>query len=134
MASSVTTTETSSPGVLTRSKSRQSNGNGADAMGNGHSSSAANGPFGGARAEPEALAAVPEHVPSITELKKSLPAHCFVPTLAQSYYYVAKDFALVAALYAAQLAVERALPAEGGFAVARYAATALYWYLQVGIC
>jgi hypothetical protein len=41
--------------------------------------------------EEEAAAnVVPQDVPSILELKKSLPAHCFKPTVAKSMYFVLK--------------------------------------------
>jgi hypothetical protein len=34
---------------------------------------------------------VPEHVPTILDLKKSLPSECFTPLLTFSFYYVLKE-------------------------------------------
>ncbi len=49
---------------------------------------------------------VPEKVPSIIELKRIVPSHCFTPNLATSFYYVLKDLLIVAALYAVMVATE----------------------------
>lgn len=46
-------------------------------------------------------------VPTILDLKKTIPAHCFRPTLSLSMYYVVKDYVLVAALYASMVAMEQ---------------------------
>jgi len=54
--------------------------------------------------------AVPEDVPSIVELKKALPAHCFQPTVAKSMYFVLKDMLIIAVLYLIQIAVETNAP------------------------
>lgn len=43
---------------------------------------------------------IPKHVPSILELKKVLPKHCFQSDLKTSFYYVAKDLGIVLSLYA----------------------------------
>merc|ERR1712241_910707 len=46
---------------------------------------------------------VPSNVPSIGELKKSLPPQCFEPSIFLSFYYVFKDLAIVASLYSLML-------------------------------
>ena len=51
--------------------------------------------------------AIPTDVPSIVDIKRILPKHCFVPSLGRSLFYVAKDLALVLALYGSMLLVER---------------------------
>ena len=58
-----------------------------------------------ARAAGEAAAAVPSDVPTIGELKKSLPPHCFAPSLSLSFYFVLKDLVIVASLYASMIAL-----------------------------
>ncbi|CAM6054783.1 unnamed protein product [Sphagnum tenellum] len=37
--------------------------------------------------------------PSILELKKALPAHCFQPTLTRSFYFVFRDLLIMSLLY-----------------------------------
>ena len=80
--------------------------------------------------EEEWKSVVPQEVPSIIELKRILPAHCFTPSLVTAYYYVAKDFAIIAALYTAMMFVEssNSMPS-----FVQYAVTPLYWYLQVWV-
>ena len=53
---------------------------------------------------------VPKNVPSIIEIKRILPRHCFTSSLPTSMYYVAKDLILVLALYASILLAEQYLP------------------------
>ena len=48
---------------------------------------------------------VPPNIPSIGELKKSLPAHCFTPSLSLSFYYVLKDLTIMTLLYVSMLAL-----------------------------
>jgi hypothetical protein len=38
-------------------------------------------------------------VPSLAEIKKHIPAHCFKPSLVRSLSYVARDIFFIAALY-----------------------------------
>ena len=55
------------------------------------------------REEKSVEPSVPTDVPSIGELKKSLPPHCFTPSLSLSFYYVLKDLAIMASLYASMI-------------------------------
>ena len=48
-------------------------------------------------------AQVPPNIPSIGELKKTLPAHCFTPNLSLSFYYVLKDLVIMTLLYLSML-------------------------------
>lgn len=66
----------------------------------------------GAREAEEELARrqVPEEVPTLTELKKALPDHCFRPSLAKSLAYVAKDYSIIAALYLGYVWAESHVP------------------------
>ncbi|XP_041358119.1 fatty acid desaturase DES3-like isoform X2 [Gigantopelta aegis] len=63
--------------------------------------------------------------PSIIEIKKTIPPHCFEPCVATSFYYAAKDLFMVALLYAASEAMWQVLPAYVALAL-----TPLYWLLQ----
>lgn len=40
-----------------------------------------------------------ERIPSLAEIKRVIPSHCFKPNLALSIYYVLRDFAFIGALY-----------------------------------
>lgn len=40
-----------------------------------------------------------EKIPSLAEIKRHIPSHCFKPNLALSIYYVVRDLGLIAALY-----------------------------------
>lgn len=42
---------------------------------------------------------VPQNVPTLLEIKRILPKHCFQPSLAKSLYYVAKDLLIVSSAY-----------------------------------
>ena len=141
MASSITQTqeELGSSRVLTRSQSKKRNESDLAVEPELKSPGANMGLVNGKRPRPskafttreaEWKAAVPKDVPSILELKKTLPAHCFSPSLLRSYYYVLKDFVIIAALYAAMLFVERSWSVPN---FVKYAVTPLYWYLQVNI-
>ena len=131
-SSSVTQTEVSN-GVQTRSQKRlseslsSSNGVNQAEMLNGKSPRPAKA-F--TTKEAEWKSAVPKDVPSILELKRVLPAHCFSPSLVKSYYYVLKDFVIIAALYVVMLYAES--DRVPGFV--KYAVTPVYWYLQVRTC
>ena len=73
--------------------------------------------------EPEPLS-LPQNVPTIQEIKLSIPGHCFRPDLHRSLTFVLKDLAISAALFLAVLVMERSpLPF-----MAYYPA---YWLLQV---
>ena len=70
--------------------------------------------------------AVPEHVPSIKELKLALPGHCFRPELARSMIYVLKDLVISASLYTLILLVEvYELPL-----ICQWLVFPVYWFLQ----
>lgn len=72
---------------------------------------------------------VPPNIPSIGELKKSLPDHCFTPSLSLSFYYVLKDLVIMTLLYVSMLALT-----EGPLAlhwILQYLAVyPIYWFLQ----
>ena len=74
-----------------------------------------------------AAAAVPTAVPSIIELKKSLPSHCFSPSVLRSLFYVVKDFCIIGLLYLSMLAVEAWSPTV----LINIFVAPVYWYLQV---
>lgn len=40
-----------------------------------------------------------EEIPSLAEIKRVIPAHCFKPSLARSLYYVARDAVILSSLY-----------------------------------
>nr|QWC69499.1 methyl-end desaturase 1 [Tigriopus californicus] len=68
---------------------------------------------------------VPRAIPSILELKKALPAHCFQPDLTTSFYYAFKDLALVAGLYIIMLAMELQ-----PYTLLKWAYIPIYWYVS----
>jgi omega-3 fatty acid desaturase (delta-15 desaturase) len=69
---------------------------------------------------------VPPIVPTLVEIKKILPKHCFQPTVVQSLYYVLKDLVIVTTLYLSFLCFEN----SDTYGVLKYLAVPLYWYLQ----
>nr|WDS84440.1 omega-3 fatty acid desaturase-1 [Apocyclops royi] len=75
--------------------------------------------------EEEALKEVPDNVPSILELKKILPKHCFQPSLVTSMYYVFKDIAIIAGLFLSILCIDHLATK-----FIKFMAYPLYWYLQ----
>ncbi len=68
---------------------------------------------------------VPQNVPSIIDLKKILPKHCFESKLSLSFYYVAKDLSIVLLLYISKLAVEM-LP----WNILTIIYAPIYWFFQ----
>ena len=68
---------------------------------------------------------VPDEVPSIVEIKRILPKHCFQPSLQTSLYFVGKDFFYIAVLYALNSFVEK-MP----FTMLYYVWTPTYCFLQ----
>ena len=72
------------------------------------------------------LNTVPSNVPTLIEVKKILPKHVFTPNLLTSLYYVAKDFSIVAMLFASILCLEYSAYNK----YVKYVAVPLYWYLQ----
>ncbi len=77
--------------------------------------------------EKEAVEAIPSSVPSILELKRKLPAHCFQPSLATSLWYVVKDASIIVGVYLALLFFESAPGIPQGL---KYAILPFYWYFQ----
>jgi len=72
--------------------------------------------------------AIPTNIPSIVELKKALPKHCFQPILSRSIYFVVKDLLIVASLYAGI----RTVDSVGVNApLIKFIAYPIYWYIQV---
>ena len=65
---------------------------------------------------------VPDNVPSLIDIKRILPRHCFQPMLSKSFYYVFKDLIIVAALYGAYISVQDQW--------LKLLSLPLYWYLQ----
>ena len=72
---------------------------------------------------------VPSNVPSIGELKKSLPSDCFTPSIFLSFYYVIKDLTIMALLYASMIILT-----EGAWSlhwIPKYLVIyPIYWFLQ----
>ncbi|KAK2189756.1 hypothetical protein NP493_98g05015 [Ridgeia piscesae] len=64
-------------------------------------------------------------VPSIIDIKKIVPSHCFRGDLARSLYFVGKDALLIGGLYGAMLLLERQ-----PIRMLYIAATPVYWFLQ----
>ena len=52
---------------------------------------------------------LPKKLPSIIEIKKALPRHCFQPKVSTSMYYAVKDMVLVAVTYAVFIQVWKTL-------------------------
>merc|ERR1712027_24682 len=72
---------------------------------------------------------VPSNVPSIGELKKSLPPRCFEPSIPLSFYYVFQDLAIVASLYSLMLVLTVG-PLSVHWTVKYFAVYPVYWLLQ----
>ena len=68
---------------------------------------------------------VPKDVPSIIQLKKILPKHCFQSDLKTSYYYVLKDLSIVIILYASIRLIELQ-----PYSLITMAYIPVYWLLQ----
>ena len=68
---------------------------------------------------------VPRQLPSIIEIKRVIPKHCFKSNLCKSFYYVVKDFAIIAVLYGILL-----IAIKQPYISLRYAYYPLYWFLQ----
>ncbi|EEP78036.1 hypothetical protein UREG_02885 [Uncinocarpus reesii 1704] len=68
----------------------------------------------------------PEHDPGIRELRDAIPAHCFESSYTTSFYYVARDLAIVAALALAALHFIPSIPSP----VYRFVAWAIYGFTQ----
>ena len=69
---------------------------------------------------------VPKAVPTLVEIKKILPKHCFQPSLLESFYYVLKDIVIIAILYVSYVVIEQSDHNKS----IKYAIALLYWYLQ----
>ena len=64
-------------------------------------------------------------LPTLSEIKVKLPAHCFRPTVRQSMTYVVKDIAYVALAFFAMYQLQNTF--KYGFLF-----FPLYWYIQGG--
>lgn len=69
---------------------------------------------------------LPQTLPSITDIKKIIPSHCFQPRVATSMYYVVKDFVLIAAAYFAIVYLQQLFPSTA----LQVAFMVLYWAIQ----
>ena len=81
------------------------------------------------REEKSVEPSVPTDVPSIGELKKSLPPHCFTPSLSLSFYYVLKDLAIMASLYASMIVLTEG-PLSMPWLIKSLVVYPVYWFLQ----
>ena len=63
--------------------------------------------------------------------RRALPSHVFRPSVSTSLYFVARDAASVAALYAAVVAAEANSPEVVPEAALKYLIYPIYWFLQV---
>ncbi|KAJ4171057.1 hypothetical protein NW754_007201 [Fusarium falciforme] len=68
--------------------------------------------------------------PDIKTIKDAIPAHCFQPSLFTSFYYVFRDFAMVATLVWAALTYIPAIPDQR----LRVAAWMVYGFVQGLVC
>ena len=69
---------------------------------------------------------VPPNVPSLIEIKKILPKHCFQANLAHSFYYVIKDVIIISLIYVTYVSIEN----SGLSFIVKWICAPLYWYLQ----
>ena len=67
---------------------------------------------------------VPRNVPSLVDIKKILPKHCFQPKLGKSCYYVIKDLVLISLIYCAYILL------ENYSSLTKWICAPVYWYLQ----
>eukprot|EP00096_Caligus_rogercresseyi_P014977 TRINITY_DN7429_c0_g1_i1.p1 TRINITY_DN7429_c0_g1~~TRINITY_DN7429_c0_g1_i1.p1 ORF type:complete len:382 (+),score=65.69 TRINITY_DN7429_c0_g1_i1:86-1147(+) len=67
---------------------------------------------------------VPKEIPSLVELKRILPKHCFQPSLARSLYYAFRDCAFVGILYGVTLYL------DGRVLALKALLWPAYWFLQ----
>lgn len=70
-----------------------------------------------------ALANAPHRLPTLSEIKVKIPAHCFRPTVRQSMSYVFKDIVYVALTFLVMYRVQKMFPY--GFLL-----FPIYWYIQ----
>lgn len=82
---------------------------------------------GNSEAETEELfkMGVPTNLPTITDIKQAIPAHCFDPRIPKSMYYVFRDIISMIALYAMSEWCINNLPPS-----AVIVHVPLYWFLQ----
>ncbi|XP_040566043.1 sn-1 acyl-lipid omega-3 desaturase (ferredoxin) isoform X1 [Lepeophtheirus salmonis] len=71
---------------------------------------------------------VPVKIPTLVELKRILPKHCFQSSLPKSLYYAFRDLLTVIALYASVLYIDGRILNSGS--PLRAILWTLYWYLQ----
>jgi len=65
----------------------------------------------------------PHRLPTLSEIKVKVPAHCFRPTVRQSMSYVVKDILFVILTFAVMYKIEQMVPY--GFLL-----FPLYWFIQ----
>ncbi len=65
----------------------------------------------------------PHRLPTLTEIKVKIPAHCFRPTVRQSMTYVIKDIIYVALTFFFMYQIEKLF--KYGFLL-----FPIYWYIQ----
>ena len=71
---------------------------------------------------------VPEKVPTLVELKKILPKHCFESDPIRSLSYAVKDLVLVFALYGSMMYLSREILEPNS--LLRFVLWPIYWFLQ----
>jgi hypothetical protein len=84
-----------------------------------------NTPLDGNNAQQVDTTTLPTHhrLPTLSEIKVKIPAHCFRPTVRQSMGYVIKDIIYVALTFFFMYQIEKSF--KYGFLV-----FPLYWYIQ----
>nr|QBC98315.1 Omega-x desaturase 2 [Hediste diversicolor] len=75
--------------------------------------------------DPDIRNAVPQDVPSIIDLKTSLPKHCFEGNLSRSMFYVFKDLSIAFFLYFGMLLVD-----YQPYSFVKFVYTPFYWFMQ----
>ena len=65
----------------------------------------------------------PHRLPTLSEIKVKIPAHCFRPTVTQSMSYVVKDIVYVAITFLIMWQIQKRF--QYGFLL-----FPLYWYIQ----
>jgi fatty acid desaturase len=66
---------------------------------------------------------IPHQLPTLSEIKVKIPAHCFRPTIRQSMSYVIKDVIYVALTYVVMQLIQSTF--QFGFLL-----FPIYWYIQ----
>ncbi|ELU01782.1 hypothetical protein CAPTEDRAFT_172295 [Capitella teleta] len=69
---------------------------------------------------------LPDNLPTIIDIKRALPKHCFQPDLSKSLYYMAKDIILAAVIFAVFKAIHVTFPSPYIY----WPSMVLYWAMQ----